>query len=166
MSTRNNKGNKPRIEQPEENAFIPQELKEKYNTPEAKEEIINKLVEEQAAVVDEKEEIFLNSTVEEIEAQPVNETEEPCVCDEPCAEPCVCTDPSCACIDETSKPLEFHHEFQDEYHFGPGNGDAVIDTLPEPEKAPELQVKRPKTFAEMTACEINIYHKTGILPLI
>ena len=154
MSTRNKK-NEIKIEQP--------------ITPETRNEVINKLVEEQAQVFDEKEEKFLESSVEEIEAQPVDEAEEPCVCDETCT--CTeqeCVDPACTCEkpeEPKVEPKEFHHEFQDEYHFGPGNGDAVIDTLPqEPVKAPEKQERKRKTFEQMTACEMNIYHKTGIIP--
>jgi hypothetical protein len=185
MSTRNNKG--------EYNTKIEQPI-----TPETRKEIINKLVEEQAAVVDEKEEKFLESSVEEIEAQPVNEVEDPCTCDETCVcDEQECTDPACACekpseerqnlpspevlaeidaemnapkgpehYEKISKsfekePKEVHFKFQDEYHFGPGNGDAVIDTLSEPVKAPE---RKKKTFEQMSACEMNIYHKTGIIP--
>ena len=104
-----------------------------------------------------------------LHTQPVDEAEEPCVCDETCT--CTeqeCADPACTCEkpeEPKVEPKEFHHEFQDEYHFGPGNGDAVIDTLPqEPVKVPEKQERKRKTFAQMTACEMNIYHKTGIIP--
>jgi len=52
-----------------------------------------------------------------------------------------------------------HFEFQDEYHFGPGNGDAVIDMLPQP-------TKRKKAMHELNQTELRMYQKTGFLPEI
>lgn len=52
-----------------------------------------------------------------------------------------------------------HFEFQDEYHFGPGKGDAVIDALPQPQK-------RKKTVGELNQSELRLFHKTGFLPEI
>jgi hypothetical protein len=107
-------------------------------------------------------------------------------------------------LEEEMTPKEVKFEFQDEYHFGPGNGDAVIDTLPEEPKCacadPNCECKddekcdekcdkdctcdltlpaeepyiplmvteapKKKTLEQMTACEINIFHKTGIMPLL
>jgi hypothetical protein len=187
MSKKNNKGSvKQVLSQPKEEPKIMSEeeiiaQEEFINEPaeelvveKTREEIINELVEEQASIVDPEEEKFLESTVEEIEAQPV--VDEPCVCDETCVCDEPCTDPACTCekseepvvVDPNTGNINVKFEFQDEYHFGPGNGDAVIDTLPEPEKiivtAPVERVK--KTFAQMTATELNIYHKTGIIPFV
>ena len=52
-----------------------------------------------------------------------------------------------------------HFNFQDEYHFGPGNGDAVIDTLPQPQK-------RKKRIDELNQTELRMFHKTGFMPEI
>jgi hypothetical protein len=56
------------------------------------------------------------------------------------------------------EPKEVHFEFQDEYHFGPGNGDAIIDTLPQP--------KRKKRMDELNQTELRMFHKTGFMPEI
>jgi hypothetical protein len=182
MSTRNNKGDyKPKAKPVEEisaETYIPQELKEKYNTPEAKKEAIEKLAEEEAKIFDAQEELFLESNVAEIEVQPVNEAEEPCTCDETCV--CTdetCTDPECTCEkDEVDAAVEEFKKLPDvqpenieetleEFH----NVDAKaeIAELVQKAVAPEpVKALRPKTLIEMTATEINIYYKTGILPLI
>lgn len=63
-------------------------------------------------------------------------------------------------LEETQEePVNVKFEFQDKYHFGPGNGDAVIDTLPQPQK-------RKKAIADLNQSELRLYHKTGFLPEI
>ena len=52
-----------------------------------------------------------------------------------------------------------HFDFQDEYHFGPGNGDAIIDALPQPQK-------RKKRIDELNQTELRMFHKTGFMPEI
>ena len=59
----------------------------------------------------------------------------------------------------TEPPKEFNFKFQNEYHFGPGNGDAVIDMLPQP-------TKRKKRMDELNQTELRMFHKTGFMPEI
>lgn len=182
MSTRNNKG-----------SVLKQKVEQSPNE-ESREEKINRLVEKQAAITDEKEEKFLESSVEEIEVQPVDEE---CICDENCT----CESETNAEIDKAVEEFKklpdvqpesiketlekFHNidaeaemtklleasadplKFQKDY-FLINDGKSMttsIDTPPEePVKAPEVQERKRKTFAQMTATEMNIYHKTGIIP--
>lgn len=248
-------------------------------TPETRAEKINKLVEEQASIVDAQEEKFLESTVAEIETQPVveefvedvppmGEPDMTPIINEPMVEvptvenkweksgllegltgnvneeaaklfespvSVIINEP--VVVDPITGNINVKFEFQDEYHFGPGNGDAEIDVLPKqdctcegpceepcvcdekpcvcekPEEIKEvlekyhnidaeaeisklLEAETPKfqlgqqiqklaevdiepttpapvttppvkkTFAQMTATEMNIYKKTGIIPFV
>ena len=104
---------------------------------ETREEKINKIVEAEARIFDAEEEKFLNSSVEEIEKLPVDD---------------LMTD------EEVIAQEEFINE---EPH--------ADLTLPiEVPFIPVMITEAPKTksFAQMTATEVNIYHKTGILPLL
>ena len=62
-------------------------------------------------------------------------------------------------VDPTTGNINVKFEFQDEYHFGPGNGDAVIDMLPQP-------TKRKKRMDELNQTELRMFHKTGFMPEI
>lgn len=88
--------------------------------------------------------------VKEIEAQPVTK-EEPCVCDETCVCEEPCADDACVCDKPTPEIVEAVSKFIN---------DSIIEELKVIEKP------KTKSFAQMTATEINIYHKTGILPLL
>lgn len=85
-------------------------------------------------------------------------------------------------IDAEKEIKEMHFKFQDEYHFGRGEGDAVIDTLPESQKEcvcdescvcdenceciEQKIVETPKPKPEvkhLSPAELRAYQRTGIL---
>ena len=144
----------------------PKKIKQELQHPEViedfKPEVEEKLVTEEQIVAQEQS--IDNIPVEEWEDEIVEEASAPEVTPTEVEK-------------EEVKENVFNFPFQKDYFFGTPNTDkeTVIDTLPEipPQGEPDMTpiINKPaepkrKTLQQMTACEINIYHKTGILPLL
>jgi hypothetical protein len=103
--------------------------------------ILNQVVEE--PIVEETNLV----TEEEVVAQEefINEAPVEAPVEEPVAEESFEVEPPVEepVVDPVTGNVNVKFEFQDEYHFGPGNGDAVIDTLPEEEKLPVTDCSDP-----------------------